>query len=70
MNRTSVKSSNLQSVGYDEETRILEVEFKNGDVYQYLNVPVSIFTGLLSATSKGSYFDTYVKKAGYSYRQV
>ncbi len=33
MNRVSVSSSNLKSVGYDESASILEIEFSQGGVY-------------------------------------
>ena len=70
MNRVPVSSSNLSSVGYDPATATLEIEFLNGGVYQYFNVPAFIHAGLMSAGSHGSYFDAHIKKAGYSYRRV
>jgi KTSC domain len=70
MNRTRVSSSNLASVGYDPNTQILEVEFLHGGIYQYSGVPSSVYSGLLAASSHGSYFDQHVKKAGYVYRKV
>lgn len=70
MERTSVSSSNLRSVGYDPDEETLEIEFHNGGVYQYFNVPHHRYDGLMSASSKGSYFDAYIKKAGYRYRKV
>lgn len=70
MERTRVSSSNLGSVGYDPATRVLEVAFLNGGVYQYSGVPASVYSGLMSASSHGSYFDAHVKKAGYSFRKV
>ncbi len=70
MNRTPVSSSNLASVGYDAGLQVLEVEFLNGSVYQYLNVPSYVYSGLMSAGSHGSYLDSYVKKAGYPYRRI
>lgn len=33
MNRVPVSSSNLRAVGYDPNTRTLEVEFLNGGLY-------------------------------------
>lgn len=51
MNRTPVSSSNLKSVGYDESSKTLEVEFLNGTVYQYSGVPASVYQGLMSASS-------------------
>ncbi len=70
MDRTSVSSSNLASVGYEPTTQTLEVEFLNGSIYQYSGVPPSVYSGLMSASSHGSYLDQYVKKAGYSYQKV
>jgi hypothetical protein len=34
MQRQGVVSSDLQSVGYDEASRVLEIKFKNNIVYQ------------------------------------
>lgn len=48
MKRQSVSSSNLRSVGYDPETKTLEVEFQNGSVYQYFNVPPQVYKGLMT----------------------
>lgn len=65
MQRTIVISSNLASVGYDAESSMLEVQFKNGSVYRYIGIPVSVYEGLMAASSKGSYLDSHVKKVGY-----
>lgn len=70
LDRTPVSSSNLASVGYDPEQRILEVGFRNGSVYQYLRVPNHVYEGLMRASSHGRYFDAFVKKGGYLYRRV
>ena len=70
MKRISVDSSNLESVGYDAERRVLEIEFSNSSVYQYYGVPESVYRGLMSASSHGQYFDQEIKKAGYSYDRV
>jgi len=70
MNRISVTSSNLRSVGYDLVSKTLEIEFNNGSVYQYFDVPKSIYDGLMNAESHGKYFDANIKKAGYQYSRV
>lgn len=54
MERKRVSSSNIRSIGYQNIT--LEVEFNNGRVYQYYNVPENLYNGLMSASSHGSYF--------------
>lgn len=70
MSRTPVSSSNLASVGYDPTIRVLEIEFLNGTIYQYSNVDSSRHSGLMKASSKGDYFNFYIKEGGYSFRQI
>lgn len=69
MNRTSVSSSNLHSVGYDSSTQTLEVEFHNGGIYQYFGVPSSVHDALMSAHSHGEYFAANVKN-NYQFHKV
>ncbi len=65
MNREFVSSSTLVSIGYDETNKILEVEFKKGKLYQCHNVPKHLYVELMNASSKGNFYDTFIKKAGY-----
>ena len=69
MERYSVASSNIASIGYDEGMRTLEVEFLNRSIYQYYNVPRNIFDQLKRAGSKGRFLNTYIKNA-YPYSRV
>lgn len=62
MNRQPVQSSNIESVGYDRKTNVLEIEFHRGGVYQYSNVPESIYQAMLNAASKGTYFHDNIKE--------
>lgn len=61
MNRIPVISSNLQSVGYDEKTKILEIKFKTSGVYQFADVPPDVHQGLMQASSKGKFFISHIK---------
>jgi len=61
MERTPVSSSILESVGYDPETQTLEVEFKEGGIYRYFEVPESVYNGLLSVDSHGSFYAEHIK---------
>ena len=70
MERRHVVSSNIASIGYDAEQMILEVEFNYGSIYQYFDVPESVYEGLMAADSHGKYLDAYVKKAGYRYEKL
>jgi len=69
MNREPVESSNLKSVGYDPDTKILEIEFHHGGVYQYFDVPENTHFELMSASSKGKYFHKFIKNV-YRYQKV
>lgn len=70
MERQYVSSSNISSIGYDPVNMVLEIEFLNGAVYQYYDVPQSIYDGLMAADSHGKFLAAYVKKGGYRYAQV
>lgn len=63
MNRDPVASSNIASIGYDEPSQTLEVEFMNGTIYQYYNVGVALYEQLMQAPSKGVYLNTYIRNA-------
>jgi len=65
----SVESSNLSSVGYNEETSELFVQFKNGGIYMYKDVPANVHAELISAESVGKYFNAHVK-SGFTYAKV
>lgn len=61
MNRRPVKdSTNIQEVGFDEKTEVLEICFKNLKVYQYKQVPKSLYDAMLQAQSKGGFLRNYV----------
>jgi len=61
MERINVASSNINSIGYDEATNTLEVEFNSGSIYRYSGVPEHEYKGLLSASSKGRYVNAHIK---------
>lgn len=61
MERTAVESSDLAIVGYDRNTLILEIAFRNGGVYQYKEVPEYVHTSLMFSPSHGAYFKQNIK---------
>lgn len=67
MKRENVESSSVRSVGYEQG--VLEVEFLNGGVYQYVDVPPEEHAALLAADSIGRYVNLEIKPF-YSVRQV
>lgn len=70
MERQTVDSSNLASVGYDSSSNTLEIEFNHGGIYQYFDVPESVHSDLMDASSHGQYFDRNIKKAGYEFQKM
>lgn len=69
MDRTAVTSSNVASIGYDEDSSTLEIEFNNGTIYQYFDVPNNIFEGLRNSSSIGGYLAANIKGV-YRYSRV
>lgn len=62
MERTPVSSTTITSVGYDDATGTLEVEFTSGTLYQYFDVPRMVFDDLSSGGGGvGAYFNGHVK---------
>ena len=55
MKRKKVESSTIKSIGYDEKTQTLEVEFRPSSIYQYFEVEKQTFENLMKAESVGSY---------------
>ena len=61
MRRQAVTSSNISEIGYDENSRTLEVLFTNGNLYQYFDVPPQIYAELMQAGSVGQYLNANIK---------
>lgn len=61
MDRHPVFSSNIASIGYDPGSQTLEVEFQNGSVYQYYNVPQGTYDKFITAPSKGKFLAYQIK---------
>ena len=69
MERISVSSSNIASIGYDESSSTLEIEFLNSSIYQYFDVPQHIYKGLMQADSHGQFLAQNIKGV-YRYSKV
>jgi hypothetical protein len=69
LNRASVASSNINSIGYDENTSTLEIEFLNNSIYQYFDVPQHIYQGLMQADSLGQFLAQNIKGV-YRYSKI
>ncbi|WP_123599080.1 KTSC domain-containing protein [Pseudomonas frederiksbergensis] len=69
MERIPVSSSNIASVGYEPGTSTLQVEFNDGSVYDYYDVPEDTYTALIGAGSVGSFFHSNIRNT-FSFQQV
>jgi hypothetical protein len=56
MVRKHVRSSMIEAWAFDRSSSILEIEFKNGRVYQYAKVPEFLAKGFAASHSKGLFF--------------
>jgi len=59
--QASLDSSSLLSVGYSGESGIMEIAFQNGSLYRYFAVPPHVYEALLTASSKGRYFNIAIR---------
>ena len=56
-----VESTTLASVAYQADSEILELQFRNQAIYRYFRVPAPVYEALLSAPSKGRYFNRLIR---------
>lgn len=61
MKMTPVKSSNIESVGYDDITKRLDVKFKGGKTFCYADVTRDEHAQLMAADSVGKHFSAFIK---------
>jgi hypothetical protein len=61
MERVELQSTSLKAATYQEQGAVLELEFQSGAIYRYSGVPDPVYQGLLSAESKGQYFNQHIR---------
>jgi hypothetical protein len=54
---------------YDAGRKVLRIRFVSGRIYEYLDVPEDIYSGMKEASSKGTYFNQHVKDQ-FKYRLI
>ena len=64
----TLDSSVLKSAAYSTD-ETLQLEFRTGPVYRYFRVPPTIFQKLMTATSKGAYFNRNIRNS-FRYQRV
>ena len=55
--KVRLASAAIASVRYDERKRTLDVGFRGGDVYRYVQVPEFVYRELLKAESAGAFWN-------------
>lgn len=70
MKRQPVESSNLKSIGYYPATKTLEVEFQNGSVHAYQDVPAKRHAALMKSKSVGAHFHTHIRGGSFKSSKV
>ena len=61
MNVATLESTTLATVAYDELQQLLQLEFCSRAIYLYWGVPAIVHQSLLSAPSKGRYFQQAIR---------
>jgi len=57
-----LKSSAISRAEYIKQTATLQIWFvESGGPYDYYGVPESIYLGLISASSPGTYYNDYIR---------
>lgn len=69
MQRIPVESSDLVSIGYDAKAHVLEIEFKEDRIYQYIDVEPDVYERFMRADSYGEFFFAHITKH-YRYKKV
>lgn len=69
MDYQRVSSSSIAAIAYERSTATLGVRFHRGYEYSYFSVPEGVFRELLSADSKGQYFNTRIRTGGYTFER-
>ncbi len=64
-----VSSSNIDSIGYDEQNQEVYVRFLNNSLYVYKGVPAHECQNLMEAPSQGSYLNRNFKNV-YPYERL
>jgi hypothetical protein len=62
-------SGMIKKCFYNFTSNQLKIEFNNGQVYEYSNVPSEIYESLIKAESQGKFFNEQIKQ-NYQFSQL
>jgi hypothetical protein len=69
VDRQPVESEMLASVGYEADSLTLELEYTNGRVYQYFDVPPQLHDELVRSPSVGAFVNAQIRGV-YRYARI
>lgn len=61
MPRVDLQSTSLNAATYQDQSGLLELEFRSGAIYRYIGVPVHVYQELVLSESKGRYFNQHIR---------
>lgn len=61
MQMQAVKSSTIEVVGYDKDSRKMRVAFKDRPVQEFCHVPEQLFSEFLKARSKNRFYKRHLQ---------
>ncbi|MCT4507265.1 MAG: KTSC domain-containing protein [Tepidibacter sp.] len=61
MIRNNINSSNIFSLGYDSDKKMLEIEFDSGERYRHSNVPESVYKKMIESEFIGYYINYNIR---------
>lgn len=64
-----IESSQIEAIAYYEPHMKLFIKFKNGSIYEYMNVHKDDYESLQRAESAGKFFHQYIKNK-FEYHKV
>jgi hypothetical protein len=60
--RLRIESTALATIGYSRRLRALEIEFRKGAIYRYLDVEPAVYEAFLHARSKARFYDENIRR--------
>lgn len=57
-----VNSRAISRIEYNETTSVLSITFRTSGTYDYYNVPNSVYCNFLEASSKGRFFNDFIRE--------
>ncbi len=56
-----VNSTSIATIGFNQTRGVLEIQFVNGRVYRYVDVPKPIQQRFLQAPSRGKFYHEFIR---------